>query len=264
MPTARVPWDDRQALDADLSDLRAELVRSFLRAAGSSLHDEPDRADIYRRMRITRRSNGHELPRNVGLLFFSHDPERWFPGARIEVVSFPGGATGDALVEKVFNGGLEGQIRSSSTYLGGLMSRLIRKHDDRIRASSSMSYPKVAWREALANAVHHRGYEADFPEPTKVYLYPDRMEITSYPGPVPGIEAEHFAPGAPAPSAPARNRRIGELLKEAGLAERRLTGITKIFEAMAWNGSPPPTFDFDAGRTYFRVTLPKHEEHVGL
>ena len=34
--------------------------------------------------------------------------------------------------------------------------------------------------------------------------------------------------------------------------------VPKIFEAMARNGSPPPRFDFDEGRTYFRATLPAH------
>ena len=37
------------------------------------------------------------------------------------------------------------------------------------------------------------------PEPVKVYLYPDRMEIISYPGPAPGIEMRHFQVGATVP-----------------------------------------------------------------
>lgn len=60
------------------------------------------------------------------------------------------------------------------------------------------------------------------------------------------------------PAAPPRNRRIGELFAELKLAERRLTGVSRIFEAMAQNGSPPPRFDFDEGRTWFQVTLPAH------
>ena len=78
------------------------------------------------------------------------------------------------------------------------------------------------------------------PEPTKVYLYPNRVEVTSYPGPVPGIEARHLVPGAEARAVPARNRRIGELLKELGLAEGRLTGLPRVFQAMEANGSPTP------------------------
>ncbi|MCY4377710.1 MAG: hypothetical protein OXC31_28470 [Spirochaetaceae bacterium] len=65
-------------------------------------------------------------------------------------------------------------------------------------------------------------------------------EITSYPGPVPGIERDHLRAGARVPSAPARNRRIGEFLKELDLAEERLTGLPKIFQAMEQNGSRRP------------------------
>ena len=96
-----------------------------------------------------------------------------------------------------------------------------------------------------------------------MYIHPDRTEITSYPGPVAGIEAEHLVPAAAAPAAPARSRRIGELLEELKLAEGRLTGLSRIFRAMAENGSPVPRFDFDAGRTWFRATLPVHPEHAG-
>ena len=106
------------------------------------------------------------------------------------------------------------------------------------------------------NALYHRGYEPDDPEPTKVYLYPDRVEIISYPGPVPGLEPEHFSLRSSFPTVPARNRRIGEFLKELGLAEARLTGLRKVAAAMAANGSPAPRYDFDEHRTYFRATLP--------
>ena len=262
--TARVPWDDRRALDAHVSDLSVHLVREHLRGVGSSLADEADAERVFRRMRLTVRANAHELPRNVGLLMFSDRPDRWFRGARIEAAAFPAGPGGDHLVERYFRGGLIDQIRGCSTYLDGLSATLTTKREDRIEADSSVSYPAVAVRELLANAVYHRGYDVDTPEPTKVHVHSDRTEIVSYPGPVPGVEAEHLLPGANVPAAPARNRRIGEFLKEAGLAEGRLTGLAKVFAAMERNGSPPPRFEFDAGRTYFRATLPKHRAHLGL
>lgn len=34
--------------------------------------------------------------------------------------------------------------------------------------------------------------------------------------------------------------------------------------SMAEDGSPAPRFDFDVDRTYFRVTLPAHPEHIAL
>jgi len=117
--------------------------------------------------------------------------------------------------------------------------------------------------EAVVNAVLHRSYEQP-PEPIKVSLYPDRMEITSYPGPMPGLELRHLQPGARCPSIAQRNRRVGEFLKELRLAEMRNTGIAKIYRKMSENGSPQPVFDFDQERSYFRVILPTHPKYVVL
>ena len=61
-----------------------------------------------------------------------------------------------------------------------------------------------------------------------------------------------------------RNRRIGEFLKELDLTEGRCTGIPTIREAMAENGSPPPRFSTDEGRTYFLVELPVHPQMPGI
>jgi predicted HTH transcriptional regulator len=42
---------------------------------------------------------------------------------------------------------------------------------------------------------------------------------------------------------------------------KRGTGISKIYEEMAHNGSPDPQFLFDDARSYFQVMLPAHPEY---
>ncbi len=262
--TARVPFDDRRALQASVLDIRETKVREFLNDIGSGLVDESDTKSLYRALRIADPVNGHDAPRNVGLLFFSQNPEQWFPGARIEVVQFAGDSSGNVLEEKIFSKRpVQEQLRECLAYLEGLSVRMIQKLPGRTQAGHWVSYPSLALREALVNAVYHRSYEG-VQEPTKIYLYPDRMEIISYPGPVPGIELKHLHGSAPLPPVPARNRRIGELLKELRLAEGRGTGIPKVRRTMEQNGSPPPSFDFDEARSYFRVTLPVHPEYQAI
>ena len=262
--TARVPWDDRRAQDARIEDLREAKVREYLRDVRSGLLEEPSERDVYRRMRITVRVNDHEVPRNAGLLFFSSDPLQWYRGAKIEVVQFTADRAGDVQEERTFAGALVDQLRDCLKYLENLSTYHLQKQRDRSRVRGWVSYPLPALRETLVNAVYHRGYDVDQPEPIKVYLYPSRIEVISYPGPVPGIEARHLMPRADVPPAPARNRRIGEFLKELGLAEGRLSGLPKVFQAMEANGSPDPSFDFDEQRTYFRATLPAHPEYGAL
>ena len=230
----------------------------------SGLLDEPNERDVYRRMRLTTKVNDHEVPRNAALLFFSVDPTRWFRGAKIEVVQFAADRAGDVQEERNFGGGLADQLNDCLTYLENHSTIHLQKQPHRSQVRGWVSYPMLALTETLVNAVYHRGYDVDQPEPTKVYLFPSRIEVISYPGPVPGIEPGHLRPDAEVRSAPARNRRIGEFLKELKLAEGRLSGLPKVFPAMADNGSPAPRFEFDEQRTYFQATLPAHPEYTAL
>ncbi|MDO9034561.1 MAG: ATP-binding protein, partial [Methanoregula sp.] len=177
----------------------------------------------------------------------------------IEVVQF-GDDDGDLIEEKEFRGPLNQQIKSCLNYLNSMGGTLLQKVPGQAEVEKTVPYPYEAMEEALVNAVYHRSYEST-PEPVKVYLYPDRMEIISYPGPVAGIQLKHFETGQSVPQVPARNRRIGELLKELRLAEGRGTGVPKIRRRMQENGSPAAKFDFDETRTYFRVTLPVHPKY---
>lgn len=261
-----VPFDEQSAVGVTTAELNLALVREFLHAVHSDLCQEQDAERVYRAMQIVSPVNGHSVPRNVGLLFFSVEPRRFFRGARIEVVEFLDEASGNTHSERIFEGPIHEQVRQCLSYLESLTSRYFEKQDSMIETRGWISFPIPALREAVVNAIYHRSYEdsEDSVEPTKIYLYPDRIEIISYPGPVPGIEMKHLDGTASPPPVPARNRRIGEYMKELRLAESRGTGLPKMRRTMAENGSPPPRFDFNAERTYFRVTLPAHPEYVVL
>lgn len=261
--TARIPFDDRRSFLASTDDMRESKVKEYLNDIGSALVEEGSTKELYRKMRIAVPVNGHDAPKNVGLLMFSENPEKWFSGTRIEVVHFADDASGSIVEERIFRGGIHEQLKNALAYLEGISSFHMMKQDDSFRVKGWVSYPIPALREALVNAVYHKGYE-DSVEPVKVYLYSDRIEIISYPGPVPGINMEHLEQRSPMPPVPARNRRIGEYLKELRLAEGRGTGLPKMFRTMKENGSLAPRFDFDEGRTYFRVVLPAHPEYVAV
>jgi len=261
--TAKVPFDDRRALQATTEDLRESKVREFLRDIRSGLLDETNTRELYRKLRIALPVNAHDVPKNIGLLLFSDNPESWFPGAHIEIVQYAADTSGNVLEEKFFRGGLHEQLKNALAYLEGISSSHLEKQDNSFRVKGWVSYPIPALREALVNAVYHKSYES-VQEPVKIYLFQNRIEIISYPGPVAGIQLAHLRQEKNMPPVPARNRRIGEFLKELRLAEGRGTGLPKIFKAMRENGSQDPIFDFDEGRTYFRVTLPAHPEYVAI
>ena len=257
--SASVPWDARAALNATVDDLSETMVREHLRACGSALLEESDARTIYRKMDIVRRVNAHEVPRNVALLFFSRDPARWFPGAKIEVAILRAGSGGDIIEEKEFEGGLAEQVSGCLAYLRREVVGLeIKKASDGLQASHRTNYPEEALREVLVNALFHRGYDRNSPHTTLVRVTSDRIDVRSTPGPVQGIDRDQFRRGTTPRLVPPRNPRIGELFKERGLAEKRLTGLGKIYQAMERNGSPTPEFYFDEQRTFFQATLFAH------
>ncbi len=263
--TAKVPFDDRRRLDAPMSAIDGSLLRRFLAdvksdfaSPGEGLSTE----EILRRLRLTVGTNGTEAPRNVALLFFSERPDVYFGGAWIDVAYFRDDAGGDLIETRPFRGPLAQQIRQVLEHLGEA-SQFIRKVPGQAEAERFVAFPYDAMREAVVNAVYHRGYDGP-PQPIKIGLYPDRLEITSLPGPVPGLEKKHLAPNGNMPQLPERNPRIGEFLKSLRLAETWHTGVPKIRRRMKENGSPEPVFDFDDARTYFRVTLPAHPGYVVL
>ena len=257
-----LPWDNQAAQAARVEDLREATVREYLHDVGSALREQPDAATIYRHMGIVVPANNHETPRNVGLLFFADDPRRWFPGARIVVAQFAADRAGQVQDERVFQGPLPAQVRNCLRHLEGLSQSHVQKQREHSQVRGWVSYPMPALREALVNAVYHRSYRPEAMEPTKICLYPDRVEVISYPGPVPGMEPHHLAPNASIPPVGARNPRVGEFLKSLGLAEGWRTGVPNMYRAMAENGSPEPQFDFDTG--WFRATLPAHPEYAAV
>lgn len=261
--TAKIPFDDRRNLYTSIDVLSPTLVRNFLSDIKSDLvaaEVQVSDYDLYRNLRISVKVNGYEAPRNIALMFFVNNPEDYFSGARIEVVQFGDDAGGDLIEEKVFRGPLHIQIRQVLNYLDSFSTTLIKKIPNQAEVSRTVAFPYEAMEEAIVNAIYHRDYE--LPEPVKVYLYPNRMEIISYPGPVMGLERKHFQLGNPIPPVPVRNRRIGEFLKELRLAEGRGTGIPKIRRKMNENGSPEPVFEFDEARSYFQVILPAHPQYI--
>ena len=257
-------WDDRHSIEATIDDLRSHRVRQYLRTIRSGLLDETDFGVICRKLRVIKRVDDRDLPKNIGLLMFTDDPMIWFLSAKLEVVLFADDGSGDVQEERVFTGSLTDQTDSCMKYLQAISSIRLEKKGDQIRVERWANYPFVALRESLVNAICHRSYRPEILEPTKVYVYPDRIEFISYPGPVPGLDVKHFSPDSRVPPMPVRNRRVGEFLRNLQLAEGRLTGVSKIYRALKENGSPPPKFDFDEYRSYFRTTIYAHLEYNAI
>lgn len=256
--TAAVPFDDRINHRATLQDLQLRLIQAHLQSIGSELFEASSRLEFRQlcwQMRIVDGPDEAVHPRNVGLLFFNEQPERFLPTAWIDIVYLPD-PTGADMREKRFSGPLDAQLRSALSYLREqFIEERVVKSPDRAEADRFFTYPYEAVEEALANAVYHRGY--DVHEPIEVRITPTEITITSYPGPDPSIAMEALHAGIIV-ARRYRNRRIGEFLKELRLTEGRGTGVPRMRNAMTVNGSPLPRFETDQARSYFTVALAIH------
>lgn len=251
-----VPFDDRINHEADITDLNITLIQSYLKEVGSSLYEESktmEFLDLCKSMNIVNTLPEYTKPKNVGLMFFCLDPERFFPYAQIDVVQFPDGLGGDTIIEKIFKGPLHQQLREALLYISNtIVQERVQKLPDVAEAKRFFNYPYEAIEEALANAVYHKGYNER--EPIEVRVLPDRIEIVSHPGADRSITMDGLK-NYRVFNRRYRNRRIGEFLKELHLTEGRNTGFGKILRALEKNGSPKPLFETDDERTSFAATI---------
>ncbi len=164
------------------------------------------------------------------------------------------------MTEKVFTGPLDRQLKDALSYIKNyIIQEKVTKISGQAEAERIYNIPYAAVEEALSNAVYHKSYQIG--EPITVMVTPEKMEITSLPGPDRTISDEDLA-NCRLISRRYRNRRIGYFLKELKLVEGRNTGIPTILRAMRDNLSKPPVFETDADRTYFTVILPIQEKFL--
>lgn len=263
--TARIPFDDRINQQSSLDDLDLGYIREFLHEVKSDLAEESKKMpfpDLCRQMNIAKGANEALRPINAGLMFFSKEPHRFFERAWIEIVLRKDEA-GKDFSEKYFKGPLHIQLRDALNYIrNNVIAEKVKKISGRAESDRFYNFPYDAVEESLANAVFHKSYEIG--KPIEVQIWPDRIEILSFPGPVPPVNAKILAENRRIVARDYRNRRVGDFLKELHLTEGRSTGFPTIYKALEDNGSPPPVMETDEQCTYFLTILHINRDFVAL
>ena len=257
-----VPFDDRINRQAKIADIRRAYVEDFLRDSNSSLVDEINNKPMEDMLVALEVANPTDVGidiRNIGLLIFGDRPDKFIPGAQIELIHFhsPEAEGSDDFTEKIFSGPIQKQVRDALSYLNAvLLVEKVVKHPTRAESDRFFNYPYAALEEIFVNSVFHKSYKIQ--EPVEIRVYVDRIMVINHPGPEKWISMDKLNIGQ-AVSRRYRNRRIGEFLREIDLSEKKSTGITKILRSLESNGSPPPVFETDEERNYFIVTIHQHE-----
>ena len=256
--TARIPFDDRINQIASLDDLNLRLIQNYLKEVRSSLYNESTKIpfpELCRHLMIAKGSDELLRPTNVGLLIFNEHPEKYFSGAKIDLIIHKN-KVGKDYTEKIFTGPIVQQIRDVLQYFKtNIVEELVVKSPKQAESIRFFNYPFQAIEEAVVNAVYHKSYERE--NPVEIQIHNDKIEILSFPGPMPPIN-QAMLKKQRVVARDYRNRKIGGFFKELKLTEGRGTGLPIIHSSMEENGSPPPIFETDENNVYFLCVLPAH------
>ncbi len=117
---------------------------------------------------------------------------------------------------------------------------------------NQVKYPIRALQEAIINAIVHRDYE--IPEPIRVTIFLDRIEIIS-PGSLHwGVDKDKFLAGKATPKW--RNQSFAYIFNKLQLAQSEGQGIPTIFRVMKEEDCPEPIFEI--GMDNIVCILPAH------
>lgn len=256
--TARIPFDDRINQTAKLNDLNLRLIQNYLKEVMSSLYDESTKipfSELCRHLMIAKGSDELLRPTNAGLLLFNENPDKFFLGAKIDLIIHKN-EVGKDYTEKIFTGSIVQQIRDVLQYFKtNIVEELVVKSARQAESIRFFNYPFQAIEEAVVNAVYHKSYERE--NPVEIQIHKDKIELLSFPGPMPPI-TQAMLNKQRVVARDYRNRKMGGFLKELKLTEGRGTGLPIIHKSLEENGSPPPIFETDENNAYFLCIIPIH------
>lgn len=259
---AKIPYDDRINHNSEISDLNLGIIREYLHEVGSALYDESNHIpfeQLCTQMQITGGTSEYLKPKNIGLLFFTENPYKFIPCARIEIVHFKD-EVGDKFTEHTFDGPLHKQVQGALAYLREqVVTEQVLKVPRKEQALRFYNYPYEALEEIVCNAAYHKSY--DVANPIEIRVNPQSIEVLSFEGPMPPI-TDNVLREERIVNRFYRNRRIGDFFKELHLTEGRSTGFPKIYAAIRRNQSPLPEFKTDDNQTYFLATVPIHRSFI--
>jgi len=263
----RVPFDDRGNISATISDVSMLLIRDFLTQTGSKLVSQLETSSplqILRQMDLVEGPNENVRVKNIALMLFSYQPEKFFPNTQVDIVIYPKGkdADPDNFIEiDPIKGPVHQIIRRTLDYIKTMVIRQkVVKVSTKAEADRTYNYPYQALEEIIVNALYHRSYQER--EPVEISIMPEQIEVVSYSGADRSIRLEDLRAGKRIHARRYRNRRLGDFLKELDLTEGRGTGIPTVKKELEKNGSGDAFYESDEDRTYFYVSIPCHKDFI--
>ncbi len=181
-----------------------------------------------------------QCPTNAGILLFAKNPLEWLPGAYIQFLRVAGESLNDDILqERRLSGDLLTVLRELESLIEAQIERRPAARSI-LQETTAASYPPVALRELLMNAVLHRSYDST--APIRFYWFDGHVEIQS-PG---GLYGEASPENFPNQNS-YRNPVLAEAMKTLGFVNQFGRGVLRSQAALSKNGNRPAEFRFDHG-----------------
>ena len=251
-----IPYDDRINYNTSLNDLNINLIRKYLFDINSnllSLSESMSLEELCENLQITSGPKEAIHLRNVGLLFFSYNPEKYIPYSYIDltIIYDP---TGEGMIEKQFKGPINIQYFDVMQFIkNNIIEEKIFKISGQMEAKRYFNYPYESIEELVGNALLHKNYQ--YHEPISIRITKETFEITIIPGFDSSINEKDILTFSPK-TRKYRNRRIAEFMKELHIAEAKNTGYPTIIKYLKQNESSMPIIEMDGERSYVTVIIP--------
>ena len=170
------PIEERPVFGSTLADLHDLRLERYFRDRFPDWSRPDDWAHTLVTRKLAATTDADVIPTHLGILLFAEQPERYLPGAYVDLAAYHHDtADGNTVDSRQITGPLPEQIAQVLTYFGSspLIPTASRKDGDGRR--DYPSYAQTALQEVLVNAIVHRDYEARGSQ-IIIRLFPDRIE----------------------------------------------------------------------------------------
>jgi len=179
--------------------------------------------------------SGRTIPNVAGTLLFYPNHQKIIAESGIAVSVYADDDKRYLIKKEDFSGGLIPMVEQVYAFIMSLLGSHY-ELDGLVKRPVAYDIPQTAIREALVNAVAHRAY--DYEAPTRITLFPDRIEFLN-----PGtfyapINPENLKEGL----SRYRNPLISDALRKKGYMEKQGIGINLIIASCLEAGLGEPQF----------------------
>jgi len=243
---SRTSFEEGNALTDATSDQVIEMLDypNYFRLMNQPLPD--NRAAILERLLkedlITKAGNDRFHITNIGAILFARNLSEFRGLARktLRIIIYRGDNRVQTLKEHSDGKGYAVGFEEAVRYIN---DQLIKKEDiDQAFRTIIRTYPELAVRELVANALIHQDFTVTGAGPT-VEIFADRLEITN-PG-RPLIDPLRFIDEPPR----SRNEAIASVMRRVNIYEERGSGIDKVISMVESFHFPAPDFRITDGST---------------